>query len=107
MASEINSIELDAETVDLLEARSRETGESPSCLLRRLVREAMRMERHPGIVFRDGPAGRRAALIGGPDVWELVPEIQDVNIDDDAEIEAAARRLELPGSRIRAALDYY
>jgi hypothetical protein len=25
-----------------------------------------------GIVFRDGPAGRRAVVIGGPDVWEVI-----------------------------------
>ena len=24
------------------------------------------------ITFRDGPTGRRAGLVGGPDVWELV-----------------------------------
>ena len=30
------------------------------------------MERHPGIVFRSGPAGRRAGLMSGPDVWEVV-----------------------------------
>lgn len=29
------------------------------------------MERHPGIVFRSGPAGRRAGLMSGPDVWEV------------------------------------
>lgn len=26
---------------------------------------------HPAIVFRDGPAGRRAGVTGGPDVWEI------------------------------------
>jgi hypothetical protein len=30
------------------------------------------MEEHPGIAFRDGPSGRRAALAGGPDVWEAI-----------------------------------
>jgi hypothetical protein len=27
---------------------------------------------HPLITFREGPSGRRAGLIGGPDVWEVV-----------------------------------
>lgn len=27
------------------------------------------MDEHPGIVFRSGPAGRRAGLAGGPDIW--------------------------------------
>lgn len=31
---------------------------------------------HPGIVFRPGPMGRRAGLIGGPDVWEAVRAVK-------------------------------
>lgn len=37
------------------------------------VSEAEKMRLVPGIVFVDGPAGRRARLAGrGPDVWEVV-----------------------------------
>ncbi len=35
------------------------------------------MEEHPGIAFRDGPVGRRAALAGGPDVWEVIETLQN------------------------------
>jgi hypothetical protein len=38
----------------------------------RLVDEGLRMTEHPGVVFRDGPSGRRAGLVGGPDVWEVI-----------------------------------
>lgn len=31
---------------------------------------------HPGIVYRDGPTGRRAALAMGPDVWEIVSALR-------------------------------
>ncbi len=34
------------------------------------------MDEHPGIVFRDGPTGRRAALAGGPDVWEVIATLK-------------------------------
>ncbi len=34
------------------------------------------MEEHPGVIFRDGPAGRRACLIGGPDVWEIIRSVK-------------------------------
>lgn len=34
------------------------------------------MEEHPGVVFREGPTGRRATLIGGPDVWEVVRAVR-------------------------------
>lgn len=34
------------------------------------------MSEHPGIVFRAGPTGRRAALASGPDVWEAVRAVK-------------------------------
>jgi hypothetical protein len=36
------------------------------------VDEALRAEEHPGITFRPGPTGRRAGIVGGPDVWEVI-----------------------------------
>ena len=45
----------------------------------RLVDEALRMTEHPGIVFRTGPTGRRAALAGGPDVWEVIRAIRSAH----------------------------
>src|SRR5690242_18213811 len=47
-------------------------GMSLSSAANRLVDEALRMQEHPLIVFRDGPAGRRARLVAGPDVWEVI-----------------------------------
>jgi hypothetical protein len=32
------------------------------------------MNAHPGIVCRDGPAGRRPGVVGGPDVWEVIQQ---------------------------------
>jgi len=42
-------------------------GMSLSSAANRLVDEALRMAEHPGVIFRSGPTGRRAALAGGPD----------------------------------------
>jgi hypothetical protein len=67
MATTPVSLDLDSATVDRLAQRERETGQSRSELARRYIEEGLRMERHPRIVFRDGPSGRRAALVGGPD----------------------------------------
>jgi hypothetical protein len=36
------------------------------------------------ITFRDGPTGRRAGLIGGPDVWEVAMWIDDLESEDRA-----------------------
>ena len=40
------------------------------------------MEEHPGIVFRSGPSGRRAVLVGGPDVWEVVRDVKSARLAD-------------------------
>ena len=34
------------------------------------------MDEHPGILFREGPSGRRATVVGGPDVWEVVRTVK-------------------------------
>lgn len=39
------------------------------------------------ITFRDGPTGRRAGLIAGPDVWEVAMWFDDLgSIEDPAEL---------------------
>lgn len=40
------------------------------------VDEALRAEEDPGIAFRSGATGRRAGLVGGPDVWEVVRAVR-------------------------------
>jgi hypothetical protein len=42
------------------------------------------------ITFRDGPTGRRAGLIGGPDVWEVAMWIDDLGSTADPRAELAA-----------------
>ena len=51
-------------------------GPSASAAANRLVDEALRCQEHPSVVFRDGSAGRRARLVGGPDVWEVAAAVQ-------------------------------
>jgi hypothetical protein len=55
-------------------------GMSMSSAANRLVDEALRMTEHPGIVFRAGPTGRRAALARGPDVWEIIRAIRSAHV---------------------------
>ncbi|MGI8679847.1 MAG: hypothetical protein ACR2LX_14440 [Jatrophihabitans sp.] len=51
-------------------------GTSVSAASNRLVDEALRSQDHPLITFRDGPAGRRARLVGGPDVWQVIRAVR-------------------------------
>lgn len=37
------------------------------------------MIEHPGVVFKDGPSGRRAAIAFGPDVWEIVKVLRELD----------------------------
>jgi hypothetical protein len=55
---------------------------SLSSAANRLVDEALRMSEHPGIVFRPGPTGRRAGLVGGPDVWEVVRAVRSARTSE-------------------------
>lgn len=72
-------------------------------LAERYLIEAIRLAEHSGIVFRSGPAGRRAAVVGGPDVWEVV----ETFIAEGRKVEATARYLSLTVRLVRAAVDYY
>ena len=66
------SVRWQVDVLDRLQRRSKLAGTSRSRLAERYVDEGTRMDDHPGIVFRDGPTGRRAALVAGPDVWEVL-----------------------------------
>jgi hypothetical protein len=54
-------------------------GMSLSSAANRLVDEALRMAEHPGVIFRSGPTGRRAALAAGPDVWEVIRAVKSAH----------------------------
>src|SRR6185437_9845048 len=56
----------DGEVACRLRRNGAGTGEATSGLVVRLVDEGIRMAEHPGVVFRDGPTGRRAGLAAGP-----------------------------------------
>jgi hypothetical protein len=107
MATTTVSLDLDAATLDRLAERERTTGESRSQLAQRYIEEGLRMERHPRVVFRDGPTGRRAALIGGPDVWEVMATALQAEGDRDQIVRTSVEWLGLPAVAIQAAMDYY
>ncbi len=62
---------------------------------------------HPGVVFKDGPSGRRAALAFGPDVWEAVKVLRELDERGEPAVEAAAQLLALPPAKVRVAMHYY
>ncbi len=83
------SVRLDDRLAERLRLRARAAGESLSDRLRRYAEEGTRRDEHPMITFRDGPTGRRAGLIGGPDVWEVAMWLDDLGQVEDAAGELA------------------
>ena len=81
--------------------------ETLSALMQRHLEEGLRMDRHPGIMFRPGPAGRRPGLPGGPDVWEVVGVIRNAEARGDEAIAEAASWLGLSAAQVRIAIEYY
>jgi len=66
------------------------------------------MAEHPGVVFRDGPTGRRAGLAAGPDVWEIVVLLRDFAEGGAAEaVRRAAKWLNVTEAQVRTAESYY
>jgi uncharacterized protein (DUF433 family) len=77
--------------------------ERPLAVARELLREGIRRERHPGVTFRSGAAGRRAALEGHRlDVWQVMETVWA----SDGDIEAAADYLGILPADVRVAVSY-
>lgn len=100
-------IRIGHQTLATLRARSKRRGEPLSRMAERYIEEGLRTEGHPGIHFRDGPAGRRPGLMGGPDVWEIVGGLRTVEEKGEARIAAMAERLGLTAPQVRTAIRYY
>jgi len=83
------------------------TGASAAGLAQRLIDEGLRMADHPGVIFKDGPSGRRAALAYGPDVWEIIKFLREIDERGPTAIDAAAEVFAVDTSRISTAISYY
>src|SRR2546428_6538771 len=94
---------IDPAALRRLDRYAKRLGKPRSNLVERYVEEGLRMDEHAGIVFVEGPAGRRPALRRGPDVWEVVNTLHanDGDLGDTADV------LNLPESEIRFALGYF
>lgn len=90
----------------------RRPGLTASSVAARLVDEGLRMDEHPGVIFRDGPLGRRACLIGGPDVWEVIRAVRQAHLAEPELADAALLALVadnsgVPERLLRVAVGYW
>ncbi len=100
-------IRIGKETLQTLRERSKGSGEPITRLAERYIEEGLRADRHPGVFFREGPAGRRAVVVGGQDVWEIVSALRGAPESGEALVPALAERLGISESKIRVAIRYY
>ena len=98
------SVRLNDATIARLGRHAQRAHLAPRTLAQRYVEEGLRMDEHPLIRFADGPAGRRARLVGtGKDVWEIIAVVRD----NDGDAAETARYLEIPLGLVQAAVSYY
>jgi hypothetical protein len=102
------SARFSAEVVDRLDAHSTRVGQSKARVAERLIEEGLRTEEFPGIIFRSGPAGRRAGIAGGPDVWEIVRDLKGAAHEGAKDpIETVSRTSGLDRGKVELAASYY
>jgi hypothetical protein len=107
------SVRFDEGVLSRLDRYVREhPGTSSSSVANMFIDESLRSYEHPGIVFRPGPTGRRAAVSGGPDVWEIIAALhairdEDATVGGDALIGQLTEVTGVDPDRVRAAVRYY
>ncbi|MYH72388.1 MAG: CopG family transcriptional regulator [Acidimicrobiia bacterium] len=97
----------DESSLDRLRDHAHRRDSSMSSLAARLIEEGLRMEEHPAICFRDGPAGRRAVLVGGPEVADVVSALVGGDVPVEERRARVAEMMCLRESLVDAALAYY
>jgi hypothetical protein len=89
-----------------LASRAAHEGVTATALLDQLIIEGTDQLDYPGIVFRGPAHDRRAALATGPDVWEIIGRLQELDGSEEQRISLLAAESDLHPRLIRIALDY-
>jgi predicted ATPase len=106
MARTTTSLRLDDELRERLAVLAAAEGSSVTSLVERLLREGLAVAEHPGIVFQPGPTGRRAALAGGPDVWEIAAALRHTSGSEAARVAALAEEFGIHERQVAIAVNY-
>jgi len=89
-----------------LAARAAQEGTSATALLDQLIVEGIDQLDYPGIMFRGPAHDRRAALAAGPDVWEVIARLQELDGSEEERVSLLGKESDLHPRLIRIALDY-
>ena len=89
-----------------LATRAAREGMTATALLDLLIVEGTDQLDHPGIIFRGPAHDRRAALAAGPDIWEVIARLQELDGSAEQRISLLSAESDLHPRLIRIALDY-
>jgi hypothetical protein len=89
-----------------LATRAAREGMTATALLDLLIVEGTDQLDYPGIIFRGPAHDRRAALAAGPDVWEVIARLQELDGNEEQRISLLSAESDLHPRLIRIALDY-
>jgi hypothetical protein len=106
MGKSTTSVRLDDELRRQLAGMAAREGTTVTELIERFLREGLTSAAHPGIVFKGGPSGRRAALAGGPDVWEVVAALQHTSGSEAERVSRLGEQFGLHERQVVMALNY-
>jgi hypothetical protein len=106
MTAASTSFRISTEAKRRLADRAEQEGISATGLLERLIIEGVDTLEHPGIVYRGPAHDRRAALAAGPDVWEIIARLRELNGDEEERIATLAEETALHPRQIRIAVDH-
>lgn len=99
------SFRLSSRTLELLERRADELRESRNALADRLLGEALRIEHHPLIAFRQNADGVRRPGLAGTRlyVWQVIECLRG----ERETVESVADAYDIDARLVRAAVQYY
>jgi len=101
------SFRLPEDLLRRLDDEAATSGTSATVLVTTLLDEGLKTRRFPGVVYRDGPAGRRAALAGGADVWEIVRAVRSAPGKGEQKLRRVADDAGVDLRQVRLAVDFY
>lgn len=101
------SFRLPPELIKRIAEGAAEYGTTATALVTSILDEGIKMRRFPYITYHPGASGRRAVLAGGPDVWEVVRAVQELDGSEDERIATLVEEGAVTETKIRQALAFY
>ena len=101
------SLPVSDELAARLQVQSDASGLPAPTLAASLLDEGLKTRRYPGIVYKDGPTGRRASLAGGPDVWQVIRALREVPAEEPDPVETVSVEADLHPQEVSLAMQFY